>query len=721
MPMTSAIDRARLRAALAVAAPVFAILAFSLAPAALAQDSTAPANGLPGDALDAYSTAQQSLNYIVDLGTKTSSWNRAYAVAPIVKASRSNISGYFDLLVASQALSNRFSASRPMFSSGNYSLWSSPGQGINSNVNTISSFLSPTGKFGQQFALSHLEFGPGPDGAFGSGDDENNVVGSALNFQFRNPNRLWVSRVYAMQNKTDAAALGTASFGVGAVDELGTVHLYADSYGMTSTNRLSQRELERVRLPNRTPTALNTISQLGGASDFTSTNRVRITSTSMTVPAIIPQSLATRPVMLATDFSSNLIAETTNLNTTVVPVPGGSPRGSLAFIPTVFTPTGGVGTAATLVRTDANTKTRGVEVFGLSASGAVATPIQLVLPTSNAQLVDPIDAFSPGAAFAPLSNHEFTNYASQASFRGGSSQVALTVLSNGDLLTAALVASTGGGSAVPQSQDNYIAVARVPAAGGAATWTVAAHTGSATINTGKAILGIVGSSLAPIGRLVKFNEVYGSATTGPSLSSPAMDRAGNLYFMATISLDGVAAPTLTTGLLRANRNPATNGYELELLARLNDIQLGQNSGRNYQIQFMGIADADSISSGSIFSSNIVQDVHQGVNLSALPYASPFSLGLLAFHAKIVYDTNNDGLYVDPSGPGASGGNDQAYNVVLALMPKIAVGDFNRDGGKTVQDIFDFLAAWFANSIDYNGDGAITVQDIFDFLGDWFAP
>ncbi|HMN41639.1 MAG TPA: hypothetical protein PKE29_12395 [Phycisphaerales bacterium] len=63
-------------------------------------------------------------------------------------------------------------------------------------------------------------------------------------------------------------------------------------------------------------------------------------------------------------------------------------------------------------------------------------------------------------------------------------------------------------------------------------------------------------------------------------------------------------------------------------------------------------------------------------------------------------------------------------------------DFNRDGTFEVQDIFDFLNAWFAGCMvvgvtppstyncpqpaDFNGSGALEVQDIFDFLNAWFA-
>lgn len=48
-------------------------------------------------------------------------------------------------------------------------------------------------------------------------------------------------------------------------------------------------------------------------------------------------------------------------------------------------------------------------------------------------------------------------------------------------------------------------------------------------------------------------------------------------------------------------------------------------------------------------------------------------------------------------------------------------DFNGVGGVTVQDVFDFLSAWFSTlpSADFNGVGGVTVQDVFDFLDAWF--
>ncbi len=49
-------------------------------------------------------------------------------------------------------------------------------------------------------------------------------------------------------------------------------------------------------------------------------------------------------------------------------------------------------------------------------------------------------------------------------------------------------------------------------------------------------------------------------------------------------------------------------------------------------------------------------------------------------------------------------------------------DFNGIGGVTVQDVFDFLVAYFAGlpSADINGVGGVTIQDVFDFLVAYFA-
>ncbi|MCC6322575.1 MAG: hypothetical protein IT438_14195 [Phycisphaerales bacterium] len=54
---------------------------------------------------------------------------------------------------------------------------------------------------------------------------------------------------------------------------------------------------------------------------------------------------------------------------------------------------------------------------------------------------------------------------------------------------------------------------------------------------------------------------------------------------------------------------------------------------------------------------------------------------------------------------------------------ILASDFNRNGSTTVQDVFDFLSAYFTSDprADFNASGGITVQDVFDFLTAYFTP
>ncbi|MCC6320933.1 MAG: multicopper oxidase family protein [Phycisphaerales bacterium] len=59
----------------------------------------------------------------------------------------------------------------------------------------------------------------------------------------------------------------------------------------------------------------------------------------------------------------------------------------------------------------------------------------------------------------------------------------------------------------------------------------------------------------------------------------------------------------------------------------------------------------------------------------------------------------------------------------AFITVLCAADFNLSGSVTVQDLFDFLAAYFGNqmSADINNSGGLSVQDIFDFLALYFGP
>jgi hypothetical protein len=53
---------------------------------------------------------------------------------------------------------------------------------------------------------------------------------------------------------------------------------------------------------------------------------------------------------------------------------------------------------------------------------------------------------------------------------------------------------------------------------------------------------------------------------------------------------------------------------------------------------------------------------------------------------------------------------------------VCAADVNDDGLVSVQDIFDYLALYFADApgADVNNSGSVTVQDIFDFLAAYFT-
>jgi hypothetical protein len=71
------------------------------------------------------------------------------------------------------------------------------------------------------------------------------------------------------------------------------------------------------------------------------------------------------------------------------------------------------------------------------------------------------------------------------------------------------------------------------------------------------------------------------------------------------------------------------------------------------------------------------------------------------------------------------GSASACNTPRSTTSPCCYADYNKTGGITVQDIFDFLGDWFAgspfaNTAGTGAAGTLSVQNIFDFLGAWFA-
>jgi hypothetical protein len=108
---------------------------------------------------------------------------------------------------------------------------------------------------------------------------------------------------------------------------------------------------------------------------------------------------------------------------------------------------------------------------------------------------------------------------------------------------------------------------------------------------------------------------------------------------------------------------------------------------------------------------------EGSNHIAFRYGA-IDLSSIATVAVTSPDGSVAAVYPTPSA-------NTCHDLTLTVAPNpcaTCIADFNHVGGVTVQDIFDFLAAYFTQnpSADVNHVGGITVQDIFDFLAAYFA-
>lgn len=90
-----------------------------------------------------------------------------------------------------------------------------------------------------------------------------------------------------------------------------------------------------------------------------------------------------------------------------------------------------------------------------------------------------------------------------------------------------------------------------------------------------------------------------------------------------------------------------------------------------------------------------------------------SLGVLTENPAGAQESEQGGFWFDHTG---------TLTITIDACPSGLAADFNHDRALTVQDIFDFLTAYFAGNpaADANGDGLLGTQDIFDFLAVYFA-
>ena len=680
---------------------------------ALAQDSVSnQAGNLPGDALNPWN--QGCAAYVVDLAPVTTTQGHVFGIAPVLKTSKMS-STNFNALGSSVSISPDTLANVP-FSRPAYSVWSGPGFGVNAEFNNAGQSVSPSGS-AYRFALAMSEFG-----TTDAGTSYNGIVGGLVSYSLSNPNRLFVDRRMGAVNMPSAAAGDASQLGGSSIDASGNLYFRGDNFGSTGANQLSNNNIFRARLADRNCSVINLISS---AATLDATDRLVVGAlTAHSVPAHVPASVTGGSGLYAgPNFDAqyvygpslgSIFSTTGHLDPTTTSL---NHRGS--FGQTHATPFGGVFTLGVLGQDAADDSTV-INVFGVNANGSVANKRGFPVPTS---VTDNDDGFTvnyiPGAQDAH-------HYGSTA-FRGGIGHVALGRDASGNNLIAMTMSENGFAGDFA----NQIVVGRYADAGGAVEWTMAAYVDQlnpGTMDAGKAIFDANG---VEIGQLVDLIAVTGGSPFGPSMSVPAMDSAGNIWFIGSVELydrlmDG--SSDFDGALLRAIYDEATFSYRLEMVLEVGTVVTGPNSGRDYRIDFLGSATGSSNPTpSSIFSSAVSDRAWGNADPAALDPSDPRTNGGAVIQTGITYDINGDGIFnnptsvnFDPSEPA-----DETYQVALYVGyyqegPPPCPADLAAPFG--VLNIFDIQAyIGLYNGQDSAADlaapfGTFNIFDIQAFIG-----
>lgn len=653
----------------------------ALALPALAQDSTSLLSQFPGDTLDPHSATEQINDYVVDVAALKSSSGRVYGIAPISKTSMDHAptSNFYGAALSAHAISNSTLYGVP-FTRNSYDSWNGAGFGINGDVavNTPGTAVDTSAMAGNQFGYVFSEFSIDdpllPQGSY------NQVVGGTVNYDPSAPSRLYVSRVTAATNSPDWFC-NLSQFGVGGVTNDGILMVRADNYQVLDClpfTALSGNNYFRVDTLARSSSLVNFL-YLSGGNDAAATAHLLVNSATTHSPAAMVSGDLTggAPIYMGSNFSGQYVYGISTPTGTTAHTGGASTRGTMSNsqhnFPSYFAGST-IGTGAQLMKS-AGTATDTIAAFGMTATGAPASPMQFTLP---ALIVDPTDAWQSDAAGA-AGTLEFGNYFSSTAYRGGNGPVAIGKDQQGRMLLAAQVHHPGYVSST--NTDNLIAVARYN--GTTTEWSIAAHTLG---NNGKAVYGAFGSTV--IGKLVGTDAAV--TVGGPSLSSPMIDSTGNIYFNGRVELTG--SGFFENALLRAVYDEATFGYTLEVVVMEGDVVTGGNSGLDYQVRFLTVSGPSGSNPTAPWSHGMNQNAYNTSNPASILSSSTEALGGVVVAANIIYDVNNDGSFDSLSS--TPGSLDQDYNVLLYVT---SAQDCNDNGIPDDLDIAD------GTSTDADGD------------------
>ncbi len=687
---------------------------------ALAQDSVSnvasPQPAGAGDGLPAFDASGQCAGYVVDLTPFTSSWGTKYAIAPIVKSSKTS-AGFEGSLVSAQAISANVVQSEFF---GTYGLWSTPGQGVNPVTNDPPAMIvSPQGA-SRQFGVAFSEFS-GPTNVITSG---------VVSFDPNDPLRMYVNRTVAATNSANGTD-DNATFGFGAVDEEGNVVFRADDFGVAG-NPISGQNLIQVSSLDRDCGVVPQIWDNPAAAGTTNADDAGATivviensATTTPVSNILPTAQG-GPVPMGSNFDAEFVH---GIPASFDPFPGDT-RGSVAFSNRpVFGNAGAVGSIAIFGR-DALDNTRMFQVADVDSNSDTVGAFQVY----DGNLAVPFTDNSTGFVVPNLSGSwDFDHYHSQTNFNGGTSQLDIGSDQSGNVLACAFVDVLAQDSTHPQGA---IAVMRDAdgIANGNEEWTLAGYNGDfnfifTPLGRGKPVLDGPGGNV--IGYMSTILEQTSGSQEGPSISPAGFDSVGNVWFVAPIEfIDGpgdnsVDPSSIEICLLRAVYSPADFSYELEVVVKAGDMFDGQNSGRAYMLDLFAfdLADSNSISSGTFYSGNVSDDAFGGMDPSGLSTSDNRTTGGVVLAARAQYDANGDD-FISFNGTDA-GDDDEEYNVLFYIgadvdvVPVGCAGDLSGDGDTDSEDLNILLASFGQNAGgDLNDDGMTTSTDLNILLADF---
>lgn len=652
-----------------------------LAAPALAQDSVSSTGA--GDALDAYNTSTQVVKFSTKLTPFTTNLGNTYGIVPLIKASDSlPVDSFFSHLISGQAMSR--SIVDNTLTTGTYATWTTPGQGVNPQNNTAPGSVNAPASGLKSVGVSFAEFG----------NSANNIIAGLVSFDPSTPDTLYVDRIVAATNQNSSTpATDTAQFGMGVIDANLNVQFRADGFGVGGAPAVTGDNMFRVNADLRTNGNLNAIQATGGTHAGTTDNLLLGSGTTHSPGTQIEEAIG-GPVGFGPNFNGDLAfnnyASTTSTHlTSTFPglVNSSDQRGTFGYSP--INPLGGVATSAFLGRTGASSIYLGV--MGLNADASPASVAHFPAPM---MISDPIDGYA-----APYA--EFRHYRSQMAFRGPSGAAAISQDAVTDEVLVAAVfdidcvncgsgIAFGAGSATAPIQG--ISVARFDAADPAGTieWNLAAWVDGDT-GVGKPVFNSMGQQIGELTAIAVFE------VAGPSISGVSMDAAGNIYFVAPFfdygpdMMIGGVDDDFDSALFRGVYDSATGGYRLEKLIQTGNVFNSANTGLNYVITFLDIADSNSTSSGTFFGHNASFDGYPGQADPTNP-ASAGNVGGIAVAADMTYDSNNDGQFDEASG-------DEGYNFLFYIAPLgEGITDCNNNGVDDATDIAN------GTSTDINGDG-----------------